>query len=163
MKGPSAAGPGHRTTAPGARGHARRAPDTPTHSYPTRTVHGLALTRTAHQTPADGRPGTLPEARVTRPALRADRPPPRPSSDADPTAPTHDGAMRHQLLIVHGSPTAAELAAVTAVLSAVVLGGAVCVDGHHRMPRAHWDRSWRPHPLPHSWCTGGNTPPFHRH
>ncbi|MCH0539204.1 acyl-CoA carboxylase subunit epsilon [Streptomyces sp. MUM 203J] len=71
--------------------------------------------------------------------------------------------MRHHLRIVQGSPTAAELAAVTAVLSAVALGGTLCAAGRPGMPRAHWDRSWRPHPLPHSWCEGGNTAPFHRH
>ncbi|WP_107407910.1 acyl-CoA carboxylase subunit epsilon [Streptomyces sp. CC77] len=72
--------------------------------------------------------------------------------------------MHHPLRIVHGSPTAAELAAVTAVLSAVVYGTVAGMDGHHRVHRAHrpdWDRAWRPHPVPHSWCTRGHMP-FHR-
>ncbi|WP_175408472.1 acyl-CoA carboxylase subunit epsilon [Streptomyces sp. TRM64462] len=71
--------------------------------------------------------------------------------------------MRHHLRILHGSPTAAELAAVTAVLSALLCEAASCAGGHHRPNRADWDRSWRPHPVPHSWCTRGNRLPFHRH
>ncbi|MFJ8694277.1 acyl-CoA carboxylase subunit epsilon [Streptomyces roseolilacinus] len=62
--------------------------------------------------------------------------------------------MRHHLRIVHGSPTSAELAAVTAVLGALVSGGGEHTAGHphRRSHRAEWDRHWHPHPLPHSWC-----------
>ncbi|MFP3991864.1 acyl-CoA carboxylase subunit epsilon [Streptomyces sp. E11-3] len=67
--------------------------------------------------------------------------------------------MHDHLRIVHGSPTAVELAAVTAALSTLLQEAAV---GHHRPRRADWDRSWRPHPAPHSWCTRGNGPPLDR-
>ncbi|WP_149180394.1 acyl-CoA carboxylase subunit epsilon [Streptomyces sp. TRM49041] len=69
--------------------------------------------------------------------------------------------MRHHLRIVHGSPTSAELAAITAVLSAV-LYGAERTAGHHRTHRAEWDRAWHPHPVPHSWCARVPRLPFHR-
>ncbi|MEU7567215.1 acyl-CoA carboxylase subunit epsilon [Streptomyces fradiae] len=67
--------------------------------------------------------------------------------------------MRHHLRIVHGSPTSVELAAVTAVLSALALGGHTPGHSHrrdHRAHRAHWDLHWNPHPVPHSWCARGS-------
>lgn len=69
--------------------------------------------------------------------------------------------MRHHLRIVHGSPTPIELAAVTAILGALATGAAHCVDAHHPH-RPTWPHTWRPHPLPHSWCST-HRPPFHRH
>ncbi|MEU4255760.1 acyl-CoA carboxylase subunit epsilon [Streptomyces fradiae] len=71
--------------------------------------------------------------------------------------------MRHHLRIVHGSPTSVELAAVTAVLSALALGGHAPGHSHrrdHRPRRAHWDLHWNPHPVPHSWCARGARAPF---
>ncbi|KUH36970.1 MULTISPECIES: acyl-CoA carboxylase subunit epsilon [Streptomyces] len=73
--------------------------------------------------------------------------------------------MPHHLRIVHGSPTSAELAAITAVLGALVYGTTEQTSGHphRRAYRAEWDRYWNPHPAPHSWCTRGPRLPFHRH
>ncbi|URN14704.1 MULTISPECIES: acyl-CoA carboxylase subunit epsilon [Streptomyces] len=63
--------------------------------------------------------------------------------------------MHHHLRIVHGSPTEAELAAVTALIGALAHGGGH-TPGHprRRVRRADWDRRWRPHPAPHSWRAG---------
>ncbi|MFV2119024.1 acyl-CoA carboxylase subunit epsilon [Streptomyces sp. Act-28] len=72
--------------------------------------------------------------------------------------------MRHHLRIVHGSPTIAELAAVTAVLGALAHGGGEHTAGHphRRVHRAGWDLRWHPHPLPHSWRAGRPREPFGR-
>ncbi|URM88789.1 acyl-CoA carboxylase subunit epsilon [Streptomyces sp. MRC013] len=71
--------------------------------------------------------------------------------------------MHHHLRIVHGSPTNAELAAVTALLGALAHGGEHTVrDPRRPARRAEWDRRWHPHPAPHSWCAGPPRAPYGR-
>ncbi|MFG3498817.1 acyl-CoA carboxylase epsilon subunit [Streptomyces sp. NPDC047928] len=81
----------------------------------------------------------------------------------------------HHLRIVHGSPTAAELAALTAVLTALVCrcaaadagigtGGSTGDGaGGGTGRRANWDRAWRPHPPSGSWRARVGCGPFHHH
>ncbi|MFJ8648853.1 acyl-CoA carboxylase subunit epsilon [Streptomyces sp. NPDC093546] len=62
--------------------------------------------------------------------------------------------MPHHLRIVHGRPTATELAALTAVLTALASRYAVEGPEADFAPaprRAEWDRGWRAHPAPGSW------------
>lgn len=72
--------------------------------------------------------------------------------------------MHHHLRILHGSPTSAELAAITAVLGALVHGAGEHTAGHphRRARRVEWDRHWHPHPAPHSWRAGALRTPFGR-
>ncbi|NKY15076.1 acyl-CoA carboxylase subunit epsilon [Streptomyces somaliensis] len=74
-----------------------------------------------------------------------------------------DGTMCHHLRIVHGSPTNAELAAVTALLGALAHGGEHMAETPPRPARrAGWDHRWRPHPAPHSWRAGAPRPSYGR-
>ncbi|MFI6108014.1 acyl-CoA carboxylase subunit epsilon [Streptomyces sp. NPDC051310] len=62
--------------------------------------------------------------------------------------------MPHHLRIVHGRPNAIELAALTAVLTALAsrdAAGPAGADPDREPCRAEWDRGWRAHPLPGSW------------
>ncbi|GAA4935658.1 hypothetical protein GCM10023237_67530 [Streptomyces coeruleoprunus] len=57
-----------------------------------------------------------------------------------------------------------EVAAVTAVLGAVICCMAEHAGAsHRRVRRAEWDRTWRPHPAPGSWCTGLGRHAFPHH
>ncbi|MEU7282426.1 acyl-CoA carboxylase subunit epsilon [Streptomyces sp. NPDC045431] len=62
--------------------------------------------------------------------------------------------MPHHLRIVHGRPTATELAALTAVLTALASRYATehtAAGPTAARRRAEWDRGWRAHPSPGSW------------
>ncbi|ORT57005.1 hypothetical protein BKD26_25565 [Streptomyces sp. CB03238] len=65
--------------------------------------------------------------------------------------------------IVHGRPTATELAALTAVLTALACRTAAAErPGSGTAPRrADWDRGWRAHPPPGSWRARFGLPPRH--
>ncbi|MET9800223.1 acyl-CoA carboxylase subunit epsilon [Streptomyces sp. NPDC006368] len=70
--------------------------------------------------------------------------------------------MRHHLRIVHGRPTATELAALTAVLTALACRSATERPAADASPRrAEWDRGWRAHPLPGSWRAGHGIAALH--
>ncbi|MER7109994.1 acyl-CoA carboxylase subunit epsilon [Streptomyces sp. NPDC000229] len=72
--------------------------------------------------------------------------------------------MPHHLRIVHGHPTATELAALTAVLTALACRTAAEGPGPDTAPRrAEWDRGWRAHPAPGSWRARFGLPPRHPH
>ncbi|MDN3296817.1 acyl-CoA carboxylase subunit epsilon [Streptomyces ficellus] len=70
--------------------------------------------------------------------------------------------MPHHLRIVHGCPNATELAALTAVLTALACQRAA--ECHRPRPasrRADWDRGWRAHPPSGSWRARLAVPPHH--
>ncbi|WP_189552367.1 acyl-CoA carboxylase subunit epsilon [Streptomyces lavendofoliae] len=72
--------------------------------------------------------------------------------------------MPLHLRIVHGRPTPTELAALTAVLSA--LACRTGAEGPRTGPasrRAEWDRGWRAHPAPGSWRARFGSRPRHPH
>ncbi|MEE1757461.1 acyl-CoA carboxylase subunit epsilon [Streptomyces sp. SP18CS02] len=70
--------------------------------------------------------------------------------------------MSDHLRIVHGSPNAVELAALTAVLTALACRQAAQhLEMDPAPPRAHWDRSWKVHLSPGSWRCGSGFP-YHR-
>ncbi|MFC8919916.1 acyl-CoA carboxylase subunit epsilon [Streptomyces sp. WAC05374] len=70
--------------------------------------------------------------------------------------------MPFHLRIVHGRPTATELAAVTAVLTALACRTTGERPGTGTAPgRAEWDRGWRAHPAPGSWRARFGLPPRH--
>ncbi|MEU9984119.1 acyl-CoA carboxylase subunit epsilon [Streptomyces sp. NPDC050856] len=74
--------------------------------------------------------------------------------------------MPHHLRIVHGRPNAAEVAALTAVLTALASRAAAQPpQGSDRdTRRADWDRRWRAHPPSGSWRSRLSlaTPHYHR-
>ncbi|MEU0662653.1 acyl-CoA carboxylase subunit epsilon [Streptomyces lavendulocolor] len=79
--------------------------------------------------------------------------------------------MSLHLRIVHGRPTPTELAALTAVLTALVCRTGTEGPGHGAQGRGHgatgrraeWDRGWRAHPAPGSWRARFGLPPRHPH
>ncbi|MCS0634918.1 acyl-CoA carboxylase subunit epsilon [Streptomyces sp. LP05-1] len=74
--------------------------------------------------------------------------------------------MSHHLRIVRGEPDVTELAALTAVLTALACGAAAesPVRPAPGGPcRAHWDRAWRAHHSSGSWRARTVAVfPFHR-
>ncbi|WP_167536300.1 acyl-CoA carboxylase subunit epsilon [Streptomyces ficellus] len=76
--------------------------------------------------------------------------------------------MPLHLRIVHGRPTPTEVAALTAVLTALACRTPTEGPGARGTPRtpvhrAHWDRGWRAHPAPGSWRARFGLPPRHPH
>ncbi|MFF8288800.1 acyl-CoA carboxylase subunit epsilon [Streptomyces sp. NPDC016309] len=74
--------------------------------------------------------------------------------------------MPLHLRIVHGRPTATELAALTAVLTALACRtgpAGPSRGGGAPTGRAQWDRGWRAHPAPNSWCARLHLPARHPH
>ncbi|MFF8833213.1 acyl-CoA carboxylase subunit epsilon [Streptomyces sp. NPDC015131] len=78
--------------------------------------------------------------------------------------------MSLHLRIVHGRPTPTEVAALTAVLTALASRTAPDAPGpdsgpapRARVRRAHWDRGWRAHPAPGSWRARFGLAPRHPH
>ncbi|WP_353964035.1 acyl-CoA carboxylase subunit epsilon [Streptomyces canus] len=61
------------------------------------------------------------------------------------------------LRIVRGAPSPDELAALVTVLTALSTRPAPGKTCRNDQVRAHWDRSWRVHPSPGSWCRGTAT------
>ncbi|MFF3313513.1 acyl-CoA carboxylase subunit epsilon [Streptomyces sp. NPDC002952] len=59
--------------------------------------------------------------------------------------------MTMHLRVVKGAPDADELAAVTAVITTLLRTTAGPQTANTRR-RAHWDRAFRPHASPASWC-----------
>ncbi|MEU6488640.1 acyl-CoA carboxylase epsilon subunit [Streptomyces sp. NPDC046887] len=61
--------------------------------------------------------------------------------------------MPHHLRILRGAPTPTELAALTAVLTALAAApvGEPPTAASHGRRRAHWDRGWRAHVCSNSW------------